>query len=396
MAERAPFEVVVAAYGPSPFLTLTLESIVANVPGSVHVTLLDDCSPDDSVRQIGARFTDRVRYMRNEMNLGTSGSFNEAMRISQSLYTVLVGPDDLLLPRAGGTYTRAIARGTAAAAIHPGVQVIDETGAATKPLPDRVKDALRPGAGTHKGQELAVRILLGNWTYNPAIAWRTDLVESVPFDRVPHDGDGPGSVAPAGDRWGDVAVVRFARPRLSPSLGGVSPASIEERNGSVRSWESTPARSVSSTSSDGEPQPSPHKWRRQRALMAFRWQPRGSAAQLVNGWRRRAWRSPRCIHSTCDLVAVAYSRSRSCAVRSPATYAPYPLLIRGSARAQYWLSSIQRLRQAISSRQASFRPCLSSITRTYSLASCSDRKVPVSSQAVPRGSTETESRPWSR
>jgi hypothetical protein len=182
MAERAPFEVVVAAYGPSPFLTSTLESIVANVPGSVRVTLLDDCSPDDAVRQIGARFADRVRYMRNERNLGTSGSFNEAMRISQSQYTVLVGPDDLLLPSAGDTYSRAIALGTAAAAIHPGVQVIDETGAATTPLPDRVKDALRPGAGMHKGQELAVRILLGNWTYNPAIAWRTDLVESVPFD----------------------------------------------------------------------------------------------------------------------------------------------------------------------------------------------------------------------
>ena len=59
-------------------------------------------------------------------------------------------------------------------------------------------------------------------------------------------------------------------------------------------------------------------------------------------------------------------------------------------------SSIQPLRQAISSRQASFTPCRSSMTRTYSEASCSDRNVPVSSHAVPRSRTETVRRPWSR
>lgn len=180
---RAPgYEVVVAAYGRSPYLRETLESVVRNVAPGVRVTVIDDCSPDESVARIAEGLSSRVDYRRNERNLGTSGSFNEAMRISRAPYVVLVGPDDLLLPGGGDAYERAIGLGTGAGAIHPGVQVIDGSGSPARPLPDRVKDVLRPAAGLHTGEELAVRLLLGNWTYNPAIAWRTDLVESVPFD----------------------------------------------------------------------------------------------------------------------------------------------------------------------------------------------------------------------
>ena len=182
MGELPALEVVVAAYGPSPFLRLTIESAMAYLPGTVSVTILDDCSPDDSVRRVAKEFAGRINYRRNDRNLGTSGSFNEAMRISRSRYTVLLGPDDLILPGAQDAYARAVRLETGAGAIHPGVRVIDETGALVKPLPDKIKHLLRPGAGLHKGQETAVRILLGNWTYNPAIAWRTDLVDSLPFD----------------------------------------------------------------------------------------------------------------------------------------------------------------------------------------------------------------------
>ena len=177
------YEVVVAAYGQSPYLRETLESVIQNVGTAVRVTVIDDGSPDDSVARIAEGLAGRVGYRRNERNLGTSGTFNEAMRIGRAQYVVLVGPDDLLLPGGGDAYERAIALGTDAGAIHPGVLVIDGSGTSARPLPDRVKGVLRPAAGLHKGEELVVRLLLGNWTYNPAIAWRTDLVDSVPFDQ---------------------------------------------------------------------------------------------------------------------------------------------------------------------------------------------------------------------
>jgi glycosyltransferase involved in cell wall biosynthesis len=182
---KAPsFEVVVAAYGESSYLQQTLESVVANVAPNVHITVLDDASPTDAIALIAATVAPRVRYVRNRDNRGTSGSFNEAMHLSQSDYTVLVGPDDLLLAGAGSFYTEVIQRANGAAVIHPGVVIIDEMGNAGVPLPDRVKAAIRPRSGTHSGQGLARGLLLGNWTYNPAMAWRTDLVDTIPFDET--------------------------------------------------------------------------------------------------------------------------------------------------------------------------------------------------------------------
>lgn len=180
--EQAEYEVVVAAYGHSPYLSATLQSVLECLPDMVRVTVLDDASPTDDVKGIAAHFAPRVRYQRNSRNLGTSGSFNAAFGLSRSPYTILVGPDDLLLPGAAAVYAEGIAAHRGAAAIQPSVTVIDGAGRPANPLADRIKRIISPGPGTYSGADLANRLLLGNWTYNPAIAWRTDLVASLPFD----------------------------------------------------------------------------------------------------------------------------------------------------------------------------------------------------------------------
>lgn len=180
--EQEDYEVVVAAYGQSPYLPQTLDSVVSCLPESVRVTVLDDASPTDDVSRIAAGYAPRVGYQRNAQNLGTSGSFNEAFRLSRSPYTILVGPDDLLLPGAGEVYREGIAAHRGAAAIQPSVVVIDGGGDAADPLADRIKRVISPPPGAYTGSALANRLLLGNWTYNPAIAWRTDLVSAFPFD----------------------------------------------------------------------------------------------------------------------------------------------------------------------------------------------------------------------
>ena len=64
-------------------------------------------------------------------------------------------------------------------------------------------------------------------------------------------------------------------------------------------------------------------------------------------------------------------------------------LLEGLASGASSSSSIQPLRQAISSRQPILVPCRASMTWTNWLASSRPWKVPVSNQAVPRGSTLT-------
>jgi glycosyltransferase involved in cell wall biosynthesis len=180
-------EIVVPAYGESPLLAETLRSLVDVVPVDVDITVQDDASPGPHVRDIAADFAPRVAYRRTGRNLGVSGAFNEAARLSRSAFLVLVGPDDRGVPGMIEAYRRGIALHPEAAAFHPGVRVIDEGGEVVRPLGDRVKSVLRPRRhGVLAGEGLATRLLTGNWTYNPAIAWRSSFVVAHPFDDTLH------------------------------------------------------------------------------------------------------------------------------------------------------------------------------------------------------------------
>ena len=247
------FEVAVAAYGPSPYLERTLTSVVANVPASLRISVIDDASPDDSVWQVVAKFGPRIRYERNQRNLGTSGSFNVALRQSQSRYTVLVGPDDLLLPGGADVYSRAIRVYDGVAAIHPGVVTIDDAGQPYQPVADRTKVALTPEPGLYRGDRMASRLAVGNWTYNPAIAWRSDLVATLPFDeglhtamdldrllRMAFAGEALALVAPEALAYrrhdGAVSSVNRGRRRLDEELAVLARAHAEAR---TRGWRRT-------------------------------------------------------------------------------------------------------------------------------------------------------------
>lgn len=181
-----PLHVIVPAYGESLLLTETLVSLVEALPAQVPLAVLDDATPGDAVRRQAGRFTPRLEYWRNERNLGVSGAFNAAMHRTDAEYVVLVGPDDRVVPGLAETFLDAARHHPGAAALHPGVDTIDENGQPWVSIGDTVKRLLRPRAGELGGQRLAARLLVGNWTYNPAIAWRVSFVRDHPFNENLH------------------------------------------------------------------------------------------------------------------------------------------------------------------------------------------------------------------
>jgi hypothetical protein len=68
--------------------------------------------------------------------------------------------------------------------IQPGVSIIDENGASVLPLADRVKKIYSPKISIAReisGEELAVSLLRGNWTYFPSLVWRAESVKAIGF-----------------------------------------------------------------------------------------------------------------------------------------------------------------------------------------------------------------------
>jgi hypothetical protein len=68
--------------------------------------------------------------------------------------------------------------------IQPGVTTIDADGDRSRPLADRVKAAYRPRGRMPlrlSGQQLAVSLLRGNWTYFPSLCWKLSALRSHGF-----------------------------------------------------------------------------------------------------------------------------------------------------------------------------------------------------------------------
>jgi glycosyltransferase involved in cell wall biosynthesis len=87
---------IVPCYKIAHFLPDCLYSILAQTYGDFEVLIMDDCSPDNT-SEVAAKFIDpRVKYIRNETNLGHIRNYNKGIEISNGCYIWLISADDCL------------------------------------------------------------------------------------------------------------------------------------------------------------------------------------------------------------------------------------------------------------------------------------------------------------
>ncbi|MGV9794942.1 glycosyltransferase family 2 protein [Gordonia sp. NPDC003422] len=178
-----PIDVMMPFYGDVAQFRQAVTSVLAQDNPDLVLTVVDDCYPDDAPREWLLGLDDpRVRYLRNETNLGVNGNFRRCVDLVEHEYFVVMGCDDVMLPGYLGS-VRALAAGNPdAAVIAPGVEVIDDHDRPVRPLGDRIKGMLAPSHTTVlRGESLATSLYHGNWTYFPSLLWRTDAVRAVGF-----------------------------------------------------------------------------------------------------------------------------------------------------------------------------------------------------------------------
>jgi glycosyltransferase involved in cell wall biosynthesis len=172
-------------YGDVNYFKQAVESVLAQSDPDWRLVIIDDKYPDQAARTWAQSLgDDRVRYLRNDTNLGVSGNFAKCVQLADAEFTTIMGCDDLLLQNYVSSVKRLVRAYPDAAYVHPGVRVIDEEGEATVSLADRVKAWYRPrahAASVLGGEELARSLLRGNWSYFPAIAWRTSVIQEIGF-----------------------------------------------------------------------------------------------------------------------------------------------------------------------------------------------------------------------
>lgn len=178
-------DILLPFYGDPALLHQTVRSILAQTSPRWHLHVVDDGYPDPAV---GAWFAEQdhpqITYTRNEQNLGANANYRRALSLATADHVVVMGADDVMLPRYLEVVEEALRRHPRAAAVQCGVDVIDENGRPTAPLADRIKSRLRPTvqeATCLDREETLVSLFRGNWTYFPSLCWRTDVVQRIGF-----------------------------------------------------------------------------------------------------------------------------------------------------------------------------------------------------------------------
>ncbi|KRD44636.1 glycosyl transferase [Cellulomonas sp. Root930] len=181
-----PLDILVPFWGDPQLLQDAIRSVQAQTSTDWVVTVVDDAYPDASVAEFFASLGDpRVRYVRNETNLGITDNYRRCLELAEHDLLVFLGCDDLLLPDFVEVVLAAHAAHPDAAVIQPGVQVIDENGLVVRTLVDVVKQrvTMPRGQGRRRvgGEALAASLLRADWMYWPSLVFRREVVERIGF-----------------------------------------------------------------------------------------------------------------------------------------------------------------------------------------------------------------------
>jgi glycosyltransferase involved in cell wall biosynthesis len=177
-------DVMLPYYGDVAMMKAAVDSVLGQEDTDFVLTIVDDGYPDPSLPAYFQQLVDadqRVRYFRNEQNLGANGNYKKCLGLVQHDVVVVMGADDIMLPNYVGTVRKAF-QNPEVKIVQPGVEVIDENGAVYVPLGDKVKARLRRmavGASSEaiiEGEPLAESLITGDWLYFPSVAWRADAI----------------------------------------------------------------------------------------------------------------------------------------------------------------------------------------------------------------------------
>ena len=196
------------------YLDVALQSLVAQTDVMWTAIVVDDCSPQAGARAVVAALGDpRVRYTRNEHNLGVAVNFSRCLELGalDAEIVVVFHGDDELEPGYVSAVRAAHLAFPHATCVAPRVTVVDVTGRPTRTLADSVKGALWPRQlpATLVGDRGLARMMRGLFFYCPSVSYRVSLLPDLRFD----------------DRWRQVMDLDLYSRIL---LGGGSIALIPE------------------------------------------------------------------------------------------------------------------------------------------------------------------------
>ena len=178
--------IAVPYYSNLEYLDVALRSIVAQSDQQWTAVVADD-APEPGAAELVASIGDwRIRYVRNEQNLGVSGNFNRCLELGAAAAEIVAvfHADDVLEPDYVAAVRSAHQAFPTATCVAPRVTVIDHLGVPTRTIADSVKRLLWPRRlpATLVGDRGVAKLMRGLFFYCPSVSYRVDLLPELRFD----------------------------------------------------------------------------------------------------------------------------------------------------------------------------------------------------------------------
>jgi glycosyltransferase involved in cell wall biosynthesis len=181
----AAIDVTLPFYGDVDLMKQAVLSVLNQTFADWRLIVVDDGYPDPEPARWFAGLDDpRVTYQRNTENLGANGNYRKCLSLVTAPVLVVMGADDVMLPTHLQVLSDVFAAYPGAAVVHTAVAVIDEHDTVVRPLGDRMKSYYAPSRRHQTpltGEDMAVSVLRGNWTYFPSMGWRTEFISAIGF-----------------------------------------------------------------------------------------------------------------------------------------------------------------------------------------------------------------------
>jgi GT2 family glycosyltransferase len=170
------------------YLGRAIQSLRAQSTHRWRAVVVDDAGPDPEACELVHDFADpRVRYVRNDANLGLAKNWNRCLELVGTDLVTLLHSDDELGADYAETVLDAHRRHPGAVAVHTRATIIGSTGRRIFSLPDFAKRFTGPSRGRDHittGDEGLATVLRGQFIFCPALSYKTHLLPDQPFDSV--------------------------------------------------------------------------------------------------------------------------------------------------------------------------------------------------------------------
>jgi len=180
-------EIAVTCYNYARFLRPCVESVLSQSHRDCRVIIYDDASNDETpaVAAALAAEDERVRVLRHPINLGHIATYNEAIRLAEGDYFLLLSADDLLLPG-------AIERAVGALDRHPDIGLVIGRSLRHEPRESAAGKAPPPSDATVLDPAAFIwGLVLENWVATATAIARTTVQKKLGgyLAALPHSGD---------------------------------------------------------------------------------------------------------------------------------------------------------------------------------------------------------------